>query len=98
MKHMKYLFAILLIGFLVAVIVTPRKETTTHQQTVTIDSVEFHPSGHDNTLQFDPYWKIHLKEPNMWTRTHFKHVVGDSIVVSVMAIKNPNPEWYKYHH
>lgn len=89
MKDMKYLFAILLVGFLVAIIVTPRIETTTHQQTVTIDSVEFHPSGHDNTLQFDPYWKIHLKEPNMWTRTCFKHVVGDTMVVSVKTIKNP---------
>jgi hypothetical protein len=89
MKDMKYLFAILLIGFLVAIIVTPKLETETHQETVTIDSVEFHPMGHDNTLQFEPYWKIHLKEPHMWTRTHFKHVVGDTMVVSVKTIKNP---------
>jgi len=89
MKDMKYLFAILLIGFLVAIIVTPKLETETHQETVTIDSVEFHPTGHDNTLQFDPYWKIHLKEPRMWTRTHFKHVAGDTMVVSVKTIKNP---------
>ena len=89
MKDMKYLFAILLIGFLVAIIVTPKLETETHQETVTIDSVEFHPMGHDNTLQFEPYWKIHLKEPHMWTRTHFKHVAGDTMVVSVKTIKNP---------
>ena len=98
MKDMKYLFAILLVGFLVAIIVTPKSEVKTLQQTYTIDSVEYHESGHDNTLQFDPYWKIHLKEPNMWTRTHFIHHVGDSIVVSVKTIGNPNPEWYKYTH
>ena len=95
---MKYLFVILLIGFLIAIIAVPKSEIKTTQKICTIDSVEFHGMGHDNTLQIDPYYKIHLKEYNMWTRTHFKYKVGDSIVISVRAIKNPNPEWYKYTH
>lgn len=95
---MKYLFAILLLGFLVAIIAVPKTEFKTTQQICTIDSVEYHPSGRDNTLQFEPYYKIHLKEINLWTRTHFHYSVGDSMVVAVKTIKNPNPEWYKYSH
>lgn len=95
---MKYLFAILLLGFLVAMIAVPKVEIKTAQKTCTIDTVEYHPSGYDNTLQFEPYFKIHLKEYNMWTRTHFKYNVGDSIVISVRAIKNPTPNWYNYIH
>ena len=96
---MKYLLAILLLGLLVAIIAVPKAEMKTTQKTCTIDTVEYHPSGYDNTLQFEPYFKIHLKEYNMWTRTHFKYNVGDSIVISVRAIKNPTQvKWYKYNH
>ncbi len=95
---MKYLFAILFIGLLIAVTLVPHQEVKTVQRTCTIDTVEFHPSGHDNTLQFDPYYKIHLKELNMWTRTHFQYRVGDSIVISTWAQKNPTPNWYNYIH
>jgi hypothetical protein len=63
-----------------------------------LDSVEYHPSGHDNTLQFDPYYRIHLKEVNMWTRSHFHYKNGDSMVIAVKTLTDPNPEWYKYLH
>lgn len=96
---MKYLFAILLLGFLVAIIAVPKAEIKTAQKTCTIDTVEYHPSGFDNTLQFEPYYKIHLKEYKMWTRSHFPYRVGDSIVISVRAIKNPtHVDWYNYIH
>ena len=84
---MKYLFSILFIGFMVVIIVTPKTEFKTSQKTITIDSVEYHGMGHDNTLQIDPYWKIHLKEPNMWSRTHFKYIKGDSIDIYVKQLK-----------
>ena len=95
---MKYFFSILFFGLIIAIILIPKTELKTTQQTCTIDSVEYHPSGHDNTLQFDPYYRIHLKEVNMWTRSHFHYKNGDSMVIAVKTLTDPNPEWYKYLH
>ena len=81
---MKYLFPILFIGFMVVIIVTPKTEFKTSQKTCTIDSVEYHGMGHDNTLQIDPYWKIHLKEPNM-SLFHFSELITLVIVRDLMA-------------
>jgi len=56
----------------------------------TIDSVQYHGVGHDNTLQVNPYWKLHLREPDMWIRSNSKYEKGDTITVRVrVAIKNP---------
>ena len=56
----------------------------------TIDSVQYHGIGHDNTLQVNPYWKLHLREPDMWIRSNSKYKKGDTIVVHVrVAIENP---------
>jgi hypothetical protein len=64
-----------------------------------IDSVHYHGVGSDNTLQFSPYWKLHLKEPDMWIRSNSKYEKGDTITIRVSTvIKNTNPEWYKYNH
>lgn len=54
-----------------------------------IDSVQYHGIGHDNTLQVSPYWKLHLKEPDMWIRSNVNYSKGDSVVVNVRKIKNP---------
>ena len=67
------------------------------QTKFTIDSVEYHGISQDNTLQFDPYWKLHLKECDMWTRSHFKYHKGDTIVVTVKSFNN-STNWYNYNH
>ena len=65
----------------------------------TIDSIQYHGVGSDNTLQVSPYWKLHLKEPDIWIRSNSKYENGDKITVRVLtALKNTNPEWYKYNH
>jgi hypothetical protein len=56
----------------------------------TIDSVQYHGVGSDNTLQVSPYWKIHLVEPDIWIHSNSKYQKGDKITVRVrVAIKNP---------
>ena len=44
-----------------------------------VDSAEYHGIGQDNTLQTTPYWKIHLKETDMWVRTQNQTNVGDTV-------------------
>ena len=93
---MKYfLFLLTLIGF---VSCDSKVKMTEKQTPFTIDSVEYHGVGHDNTLQVSPYYKLHLKEADAWVRSNFKYFKGDTIVVSVRKIENPTPEWYKYNH
>ena len=46
-----------------------------------VDSSEFHGIGQDNSLQTTPYWRIHIKETNMWVRTQNPTNVGDSITI-----------------
>jgi hypothetical protein len=89
------LFLLILIGFTSC---SSNVKVNEKQTTFTIDSVEYHGTGHDNTLQIDPYWKLHLKECNMWTRSHFRYDKGDTIVVSVRKIEKPTAKWYNYTH
>jgi hypothetical protein len=57
--------------------------------TYVVDSVDYHQIGEDNTLQTTPYWKLYLKEPDMWIRSNSKYENGDTITVRVLtAIKN----------
>ena len=46
-----------------------------------VDSSEYHGIGQDNTLQTTPYWRVHLKEKNMWMRTQSPTNVGDSVTI-----------------
>ena len=46
-----------------------------------IDSVEYHGIGQDHSLQTTPYWRIHLKENNLWVRTQSPTNVGDSVTI-----------------
>jgi hypothetical protein len=92
----RLLFLLTLIGFTscdsnVKIIETPTQ--------FTIDSVQYHGVGSDNTLQVSPYWKLHLTEPDIWIRSNSKYEKGDKITVRVrVAIKNPTPDWYNYTH
>lgn len=54
-----------------------------------VDSVQHIGIGHDNTLQVSPYWKIHLKENNIWMKSNVKHTKGDTIIIDIIKIKNP---------
>ena len=58
----------------------------THSPCV-IDSVQYHGIGHDNTLQFTPYYYIHIKELNRWSKSPISHEKGDTIIVSTHKIK-----------
>ena len=96
---MKYiLFLLTLIGL---VSCNSNVEMTEKQTPFTIDSVEYHGVGHDNTLQVSPYYKLHLMESDAWIRSNFKYSKGDTIIVSVRRFnkrENPNPDWYNYTH
>lgn len=48
-----------------------------------IDSVEYHGIGQDNSLQTTPYWNIHLKEKNLWTRVIKRQEVGDTVEFTI---------------
>jgi hypothetical protein len=85
---MKYFIYFLM---LVGITSCDSKYTITEKPTdYVIDSVQYHGVGSDNTLQVSPYWKLHLKEPDMWIRSNSKYENGDTITVRVRtAIKNP---------
>ena len=53
-----------------------------------IDSVDYHRSGQDNTLQVSPYWKCHLKGTGIWVRVNDNREVGDSIAMIVKTYKH----------
>jgi hypothetical protein len=46
-----------------------------------VDSVEYHPIGFDNTLQTEPYWKLHLKDYNFKVRSYRQREKGDTIEI-----------------
>ena len=46
-----------------------------------VDSVEYHGIGQDNSLQTTPYWKVHLKESEIWLRMSNPTQVGDSVTI-----------------
>jgi len=48
-----------------------------------IDSVEYHGIGQDNTLQTTPYWRVHLKEKNLWTKVITRQEVGDTVEFTI---------------
>jgi hypothetical protein len=48
-----------------------------------LDSVEYHGIGQDNTLQTTPYWRVHLKENNLWTRVITRQEVGDTVEFTI---------------
>jgi len=52
-----------------------------------IDSVEYHPIGHDNTLQTSPYWKLHINDGKNKIVSRQPYEKGDSIEVIVRKIK-----------
>jgi len=48
-----------------------------------VDSVEYHAIGQDNSLQTTPYWRIHLKEKNLWTKVINRQDVGDTVEFTI---------------
>ncbi len=61
----------------------PTKQFKENSKSFAIDSVDYHPSGRDNTLQVSPYWKCHLKGTNVWVRVHENKETGDSLVMII---------------
>jgi hypothetical protein len=48
-----------------------------------VDSVEYHGIGQDHSLQTTPYWRIHLKEKNLWTKVINRQEVGDTVEFTI---------------
>ena len=48
-----------------------------------IDSVEYHGIGQDHSLQTTPYWRVHLKEKNLWTKVITHQEVGDTVEFTI---------------
>lgn len=78
-KNMKINLVVLLILSLVSC--TSKVNYTENKIKCVVDSVEFHGIGQDNSLQTTPYWKIHLKESDIWVRTQNTTSVGDSVTI-----------------
>ena len=53
-----------------------------------VDSVDYHGIGQDNTLQTTPYWMCHLKESDRWVRVYNEVSVGDTMKVVIRRIKD----------
>jgi hypothetical protein len=60
-----------------------RKHLEENKKSFAIDSVDYHPPGKDNTLQFSPYWRCHLKGTNVWVRVNENKKVGDSLAMII---------------
>jgi hypothetical protein len=48
-----------------------------------VDSVEYHGIGQDHSLQTTPYWRIHLKENNLWVKVIKSQEVGDTVEFTI---------------
>jgi len=48
-----------------------------------VDSVEYHGIGQDHSLQTTPYWRIHLKENNLWAKVIKPQEVGDTVEFTI---------------
>lgn len=48
-----------------------------------VDSVEYHGIGQDHSLQTTPYWRIYLKEKNLWTKVINRQEVGDTVEFTI---------------
>ena len=68
-----------LISLVVFVFSNERRQFRENCQSFTIDSVDYHQSGKDNTLQVSPYWKCHLKGTKVWVHVNENKEVGDSL-------------------
>ena len=68
-----------LISLVIFILANDRPHFKEKSQSFSIDSVDYHPSGKDNTLQVSPYWKCHLKGTNVWVRVNENKEVGDSL-------------------
>ena len=66
---------------------TNSKEIENTSMQFAIDSVDYHASGKDNTLQVSPYWKCHLKGTNVWVHVNENREVGDSLSMIVKTFK-----------
>lgn len=64
-----------------------KTQMTESNQVFAIDSIDYHPSGKDNTLQVSPYWKCHLKGTNVWVRSTENREIGDSLAMIVKTFK-----------
>ena len=75
---------IIIITVLITSCTNNRKVIDTPKQYV-IDSVVYHPSGSNNTLQISPYWKIHLNGTDVWIKSNigYNYKKGDTITVIV---------------
>jgi len=76
------------LGLCMKVFISSVENASKHQfkensKTFAIDSVDYHASGKDNTLQVSPYWKCHLKATNVWVQVRENKEVGDSLSMIV---------------
>ena len=60
-----------------------KTQVNENSKSFAIDSVDYHPSGRDNTLQVSPYWKCHLKGTNVWVTSRENREVGDSLAMII---------------
>lgn len=82
---MKKLSYILLLSGLGSCTIKP--DTIEDKMKLVVDSVEYHGIGQDNSLQTTPYWRIHLKENNLWTRVIEPQNVGDTVEFTIRKSK-----------
>jgi len=73
----------LILLIIVALVNDDRPRFKEKSQSFFIDSVDYHPSGKDNTLQVSPYWRCHLKGTNVWVHVHENREVGDSLYMLI---------------
>jgi hypothetical protein len=76
------------LGVCISLLISSVKSATKTQikensKSFAIDSVDYHRSGRDNTLQVSPYWKCHLKGTNVWVHVNENKEVGDSLSMIV---------------
>jgi len=82
-KSIKLLFVVGLISSC-----SVRTETIETKMKFVVDSVEYHGIGQDNSLQTTPYWRIHLKEKNLWTKVLERQEVGDTLEFTIRKYEN----------
>ena len=76
---MKKLSYILLLTGLVSCNIKP--DYIESKMVYAVDSVEYHAIGQDNSLQTTPYWRVHLKESEIWLKMSNPTQVGDSVTL-----------------
>ena len=81
-KSIKILFVVVLMSSC-----TIKPDVIEEKMKCVVDSVEYHGIGQDNSLQTTPYWKIHLKENNLWTKVIEPQNVGDTVEFTIRKSK-----------